>query len=157
MRLGGTEVGGTSPGAWQERWMEGSLELSTGSGLASCVHVGGERGRCREQTWAWSRPAWRRAEDECSDPGTVRFHPVYRFKIGIYKLAHAPKGAKRGTQHRPPLRVCYLDAQIKEKPQDVDVCRERKVLGVTSGERCQQRRKLSLMLTLGHVIPRLIR
>lgn len=64
MKLEGTEVGGTPPGVWQEGWMKGSLELENGSGLAVCVHAGGERGRCREQTWAWSRPGRRRAEDE---------------------------------------------------------------------------------------------
>lgn len=59
----GTEVGGTTPGAWQEQWMEGSWRLQTGSGLAACVRAAGERGRCKEETWAWSRPGWRRAED----------------------------------------------------------------------------------------------
>lgn len=69
MRLEDTEVRGTTPGAWQEGWMEGSLELETGSGLAVCVRAGGERGRCREQTWAWNKPGWRR-EEGCFNTGT---------------------------------------------------------------------------------------
>lgn len=67
--LGDTEVRCTTPGAWLERWMEGSWGLRTGSGLVACARAGGERGRCREQTWAWSRPGWRRAEDGGSAPG----------------------------------------------------------------------------------------
>lgn len=61
----------------------------------------------------------------------------YSIQFIDLRSEYMPKGAKRGAQHRVQLFVLYLDAQIKEKPQDVDVCRERKVLGVTSGDRCR--------------------
>lgn len=59
--------------------MEGSVELETG--VAACVHAGGVRGRCREETWAWSKPGWRRV---LISPGTftVCFIQFTDFRLG---------------------------------------------------------------------------
>lgn len=129
MRAEGTGVGGTTPGAWQERWMEGRLDL--GSGLAVCARAGGGRGICRGDTWAWSRPGRRRAEDEHT---------------------------KRGARHRLQLVGLYLDAKIKEEPQDVDVCREKEKFPVfvTSGERCRRLLEHSRCLPWGRSSPHLL-
>lgn len=107
--------------------MEGSVGLGTGSGLAVCGRAGVVGGRCREHKWAWSRPGWRRAEDdECSDQAW--FINLRLISINQCVCTREPQ---EGARSRLQLVIPHLDTQVKEKPQDVDVCGE-KVLGVTS-------------------------
>lgn len=67
--------------------MGGSFEMETGSGVAVAVyvHAGEVRGRCREQTLAWSKPGWRRAE------GDDQFWYIYNCS----KPAQIPKGGHK--------------------------------------------------------------